>query len=127
MPGIADIISFTVNPALARFCIPSDASVALKLVVESSSIACFSNFSNSPPTAPVSAFTLLILDSKSTATFTAPAPTAASGTVSPFVSVVPTPVIAPPKASILVLDSFVSSKNVANCCFALIKPALYLL
>ena len=74
MPGIAAMISSTLKPALARFSMPSAASVALNAVLAPRSIACFSSAANSSAVAPEIACTRDICCSKLMPTLTA-APT----------------------------------------------------
>ena len=85
-PGIASIVSAVVNPAAARFSIPSAACDAENDVSAPSSIACAFNFSNSSPVAPEIAFTRDICDSKSAPVLAAAVATPASAVAVPVIA-----------------------------------------
>ena len=85
-PGIASIVSVVVNPAAARFSIPSAACDAENDVSAPSSIACAFNFSNSSPVAPEIAFTRDICDSKSAPVLAAAVATPASAVAVPVIA-----------------------------------------
>ena len=85
---MASIISLVVNPADARFSIPSAASPEENAVSAPSLIAWSFNFSNSSPVAPEIAFTRDICASKSEPVFTAARPIPSRATLVPVIAVI---------------------------------------